>query len=389
MSSSSSSDDATRAAAADADDAGSAGSADDEMVDGREDLEAPGRLGEYLTFCRDQLLEIYRVADRRALFWQKSYRDLILLAAILTTAALFVDASQLAFRQELPEGYARVELVLALASALIVAFALRGRWQKQWLLRRYQAERYRLLKFRMLTDADLWRAHPRRDWRSKFSEEVHRIGKLEHDNLEEEASHDEVAELLRPGSPGPEREDVARLLDYYGRRRLTLQIDYFERAAGRSRSVFLDPLWVPAVFFLSMALVVVHFIAEPHDAHRQETIGLRILAVLPILLPAMLAGFRLRVTANELARNRNRSLARKSALEQIAGRLGALDPKQIVRVTETLRETREPPGVRISRNVQEDLDPAWVLSQLALAEQVLASDQHEWLRLMLEAEWYK
>ncbi len=359
----------------------------DEMLDDPEDLRAPGRLGEFLTACHERLVEPYRRADDRALRSQRRYRWLILAAAILTTLALFVDAGQLAYRRHLPGWSSWVELALALSSMTLVGFALGGGWQKDWLLRRFQAERYRLLKFRILGDPCLWlRA---RDWQEKLEKGLREISRLEHDDLEHEGAREDVAQLPSAEVSRVDGGDLARLLSYYERRRLSLQIEYFTRAARRNRSVWLNPLWVPLIFFLSMAIVVVHFFVEERRWLPMESLGERSLAVLPILLPALLAGLRLKVTANEVARNRSRSLARKSGLDEIARRLGSLDRKQLLKVTGTVRETREPPGVRISRHVEGALDPGYVFSHLALAEQILASDQREWLRLMLEAEWYK
>ena len=359
----------------------------DEMRDSEEDLASPGRLGEFLQACHERLFSAYHKADRSALESQKLYRNLILSAAILTTLALFLDASQLAFHP--PKGFAWFELLLALGSAGLVGFALHGHWQKEWLLRRYQAERYRLLKFRILADPALWTSTHGNEWLDRLDEGRRRIEKLRHHSLEEEASQEEIAALPSAGARMPGHEDIKRLLEYYERKRLTAQIDYYDEAADRNRSVWLDPLWVPAIFFLSMALVVVHFFMELPAPPGHESNVSRTFGVLPILLPAVLTGFRLKVTANETARNRSRSLARRSSLQQIADRLGVLDRRQILKVTGTVRETREPPGVRVSRRVEGALDPGYVFSHLALAEQILAADQREWLRLMLEAEWYK
>jgi hypothetical protein len=357
------------------------------MRDSEADLASPGRLGDFLQACQQRLFLPYLDADRSAIRSQTRYRVLIFFAALLTTLALFLDAGQLAF--QLPRGFSWAELGLATISAVLVGIALHGHWQKEWLLRRYQAERYRLLKFRILADPLLWTSTHASDWQDRLEEGKRRIEKLRHHSLEEEASEEEIAEIPAAGARMPGHEDVTRLLDYYERKRLTAQIDYFDQAVDRNRSLWLDPLWVPAIFFLSMAIVIAHFFMELKAPHGRESGVSRTFGVLPILLPALLTGFRLKVTANEVARNRSRSLARRSSLQQIADRLGGLDRKQVLKITGTVRETREPPGVRISRKVEGALDPRYVFSHLALAEQILASDQREWLRLMLEAEWYK
>ena len=97
---------------------------------------------------------------------------------------------------------------------------------------------------------------------------------------------------------------------------------------------------------------------------------------------------RLRHTANEVARNQNRSFARSEGLGKIAGRLGGVPDGLLARFTETI-ERKAPGEWIVSTRLEGPADAAFVFSHLALAEQILESDQREWLRLMLEAEWYR
>jgi hypothetical protein len=55
----------------------------------------------------------------------------------------------------------------------------------------------------------------------------------------------------------------------------------------------------------------------------------------------------------------------------------------------TASARRHLPESRISVTIQRPADAAWMLSQVAVAEQIRSTDQHEWLRLMLGAEWYR
>jgi hypothetical protein len=56
-----------------------------------------------------------------------------------------------------------------------------------------------------------------------------------------------------------------------------------------------------------------------------------------------------------------------------------------------LRETMEPPvrDLLVSSSNPELSDSTLVLGNIAVSEYILGTDQHEWLRLMLEAEWYR
>ncbi len=77
-----------------------------------------------------------------------------------------------------------------------------------------------------------------------------------------------------------------------------------------------------------------------------------------LAVPAAWTAIRTQRTAHEFARNVVRSRARHSAL------------------------------CLISERLLEEKDLVAIFGYLYLCEFILAADQHEWLRLMKEAEWY-
>ena len=89
---------------------------------------------------------------------------------------------------------------------------------------------------------------------------------------------------------------------------------------------------------------------------RRETS--RVFLVLAVALPVVAAGIRTWRAAHEFGRNMSRFEAKRSALEELARSLG---------------ETRSPEAV---------------FHLLWQSEQILEADHREWLRLMLEAEWF-
>lgn len=368
----------------------------DEMFDGEEDLAAPGRLGEFLRYCEGRILRPYEDADRRALHNQWAYRFVILAAAVLTTATLVVTTLNTVFSEASARttAFLWTELAFALASAAIVAVGLKGRWQKKWLLDRYRAERYRLAKFELVTSAEFW-ARGSEDWRPQLDSLIDGIAGLDDDSLDDEARQERIARLpsLADSAAVP-ADDLGRVLAYYKRRRLAVQINYFARVARRKRSVWLLSFWLPAVFFTSMICVAGHLVLEllvrsrassPSEA--REAIS-RALLFLSLMLPLLFAGMRLRHTANEVARNQNRSIARREGLLEIARRIGGVPEDLLVQITETLRQP-SPGTLVLSTRVAGPPDAAFVFSHLALAEQILEADQREWLRLMLDAEWFR
>lgn len=113
-----------------------------------------------------------------------------------------------------------------------------------------------------------------------------------------------------------------------------------------------------------------------------------VVAFASVFLPTVVATFRTQLAANEIARNRNRSHARYAALTTLARRLDPAE-RPLLRITQLVEETQQPAGLRVSHAIEGPADAAVSFGNLVLSEQILATDQREWLRLMLEAEWYR
>jgi hypothetical protein len=363
---------------------------DDEMYDSETDLKDPGPLGEYLRACEERLLKPYSNADTKAMVHQRTHRWLVLAAGATATTSLVLTIFNTVFHAAWHPGL-WLELAISAVTVLLVLVGLSGHWHKKWLLRRYQAERYRLLKFEGLIDPAKWGCGPSRDWRSELEADIDRIERLRYLDLEDRAREEQVPSLPEPGScEGFTAANMQVLTDYYVRRRLVMQMKYFQRASRKAKSVWLNPVLLPVVFFLSMGLLLIHLgvdLWEVANGVPQHSPSNEILLLLALAIPALWAGIHLWFTANEASRNSNRSLAKLSALQQIASRLGANAPAALKR----LRETMEPPvrDLLVSSCNPELSDSTLVLGNIAVSEYILGTDQHEWLRLMLEAEWYR
>jgi hypothetical protein len=175
-------------------------------------------------------------------------------------------------------------------------------------------------------------------------------------DLEPQANSETVAKLPSPlldSVPVRQREEVWR---YYVRRRLEVQIRYFSRiGSSESGALLRNTRITPAVFFVSVTLLAFHLGLELAVGKPTTPVFL----VLSLLVPALWAGVRTFRSANQFGRNRARSAAKASALTQVAKRL----------------EVSPPPLDSLFQNI-------------AVAESVLATDQGEWLRVMIEAEWF-
>jgi len=367
----------------------------DEMFDSEENLAATGRLGEFLRFAEARILRPYEDADHAALGHQRRYRSVIFVAAVLASATLLATSVNKVFFDQAsgaPWGLG-IELGLAILSAIAVGIGLRGGWQKKWLLARYQAERYRLAKFELLTNSEYWPDPPRTDWRAETEKTLREIADLEDEALDEQAREERIAEQPSLATcEAVRRDELERLLAYYKRQRLALQIDYFTRASREKRSFWLRSFWTPLVFFTSMVLVSAHLgidlYGRLHKSVADHEFLSRIFLFGSVLLPVVFSAMRMRHTANEAARNRNRSLARRAGLAEIARRLGGIPADALSAPLDAVEPTSRRGKPVAAGASQAPLDPAFVFAHLSLCEQLLEADQREWLRLMLQAEWY-
>ena len=150
------------------------------------------------------------------------------------------------------------------------------------------------------------------------------------------------------------------IVDYYVRERLEPQLAYARKRA-RSNASLERSTWLvgPSFFLLSVLAAFGHFIYEAiNESHdNPEAVGL-ILIFLAAALPAVGAGVRIIRGAFEFARNYSRFHGAATGLSQISERL------------------------------RHCADSSAIPTLLEQSEQVLAAEHREWLRLMMEAEWF-
>ena len=341
----------------------------DEMHD-KTDAVRPERLEDYLLACADVLVEPFEEADAAALKQQTHHRDTTRTAATALSAAIIVAAIMAALEPVLdrPSTIAGLafEALFALIALLAVIVGYVRYSRDGWLLERARAEQIRLLKFRAFGDAGFWcgpTAEPRCDSRAP---------------PEGPGSAPTAAAGLAMISEGgatapaePPKDCVGlepalweAVRDYYRRRRLGVQRDYFETRAERRRGRWYDNERIlPVVFFASLTFVVVHVVlgfAEVDWTGKDGagSYGSILFAALAAILPAAWAGVRTYKQANEFLRNRSRARARRAELDALAERVDGAP------------------------------DPLSGFAAISLCEYVLALDQAEWLRVMRDAEWY-
>lgn len=361
---------------------------DDDMHDPH-DRGAPFPLGDYLTICdpcadggeQPCLRRDFKDADDEAIRGQRAFAKMVRQSVTVGMGALLIGLGQFL----LPERVSKflgpwffwAEVFYTVCALGYVLYALIMGTQERWLGERFKAERLRLLKFRVLIDPRLWlakadpsgRSDPLALWRDRIETGRRQIANQPDKLLDAVTVSDALPDL--PATEDCRAVDASaleRLLKYYRRKRLDFQLDYFASKTRKEGSFLDHNLLPPIFFFVGIALALGSFLLElaTKDAETERShFFATLLVVGSFAVPLMWSALRTRRSAHEVARNLARSHARHASLTEIRDSLS--------------RATSRP---------QNEWDQALIFGYLYACEGVLAGDQHEWIRLMREADWY-
>jgi hypothetical protein len=332
----------------------------DEMVD---DLSKWPLLRVQLAACDEILVKPFNEFDTAAIKHQRDHRIITLVSAMCGTLAVLFAIVSLSriFTGMYVVVFEVIAVAIAFAAVILGGYAA---LQSRWLSDRHKAERCRLLKFRYLIDPSLWldnaEAIAKRTIRLREEYEEIRTTSL-HKWMDDDALPDiPIIEHGADYSPTVLKE----LTDYYLAKRLTVQMNFF---ASRTRgNTFMDK-WTrhipPFFFFISVMAALAHF---AHDifspGHEAPAHGLSEWSLLLIMvaaaMPVLGAGVRTVRTAYEFARNTVRYRAKLITLKRLKERL------------------------------PHEMEAFVIFHELWCSEQILESEHREWLRLMIDAEWF-
>jgi hypothetical protein len=357
----------------------------EEMSDPPDERRRWPLLYDALETCERGVNKVYQTADAEAQHFQRNHRIITALAAVCGTAAVLLAIVQLA--SFVPGRWPMsAEFAVALIALFAVILGLVASFQRRYLLERHKAERYRLVKFAFLTDPVAWCGDAVQAARrvEQLNQAVVEIAALTRHALDVWVVRDDVPNI--PGTSRTANATLSSLVEYYLMKRLNHQIAYFARA-GRERGWQYYTQHLPALcFFVSVLLALAHFALAVYEQegvhelspsqidaqggsygpapgqHAAQTQGHsfigELLIVLAACLPVLGAGIRTLHTASEGRRNAIRFQAKYYTLEK-------------------LREELQ--GV-------SDADTAFRL--LWQCERLMDNEHREWLRLMIEAEWF-
>lgn len=356
-----------------------------DMHDSPEDLTTWARLEDILSICQREIEGAHVNADSKAEHCQRQHKNLTIIAAAAGTVAVIVAILQLT---ELRHGFVPMPILEGASVLIAVGAVVAGVWSKRqpgWFLARHQAERCRFLKFRFLIDPALWiGTHPQRAERiAKLPVEVHEIRQLGLPGLRSwaEAGMVPQAPALGAACPAPPYE-LRELIDYYLRKRLCNQMNWFntraQQLSQRDRVLKRLPPWL---FFGSVFAALLHFMydelvnlgrAPAQVSVLGASIGVSIALVLvAVILPVLGGGFRTLRSAYQFARNTSRYTATLEGLKPSYDALRA-ELKKL-----------QAPGAGVAQ-----VSASTIFYHMWRCEQVLEAEHREWLRLMMQAEWF-
>jgi len=349
----------------------------DDMDDGPE-LQDPAMapvLRAALAAIAEILLPVYSAADQHAIRSQRRHRLITTLAAATGTVAVLFGIGELASHSlgaEMRRWMVHVEALFLLACLASVVLGLTAALQTGWLDERHRAERCRSLKFRLLARPELWGGRLG-EWRAMLRAEVAAIAAAP-SGTAKAAAHSDPELDPPPENPGGAvaPAELRVLADYYLAKRLRFQRQFYASRVARNdeRDRRLRRL-PPLCFFLSVAAALGNYLlgmfqsGPPHhgaELTTVETLGL-LLLVFSAAVPVVGAGIRTYRMAYEFARSASLFQAKIHALDHF------------------------------EQLLQHDLaapapEGATVLRRLWQCENFFEHEHHEWLRLMLEAEWF-
>jgi hypothetical protein len=328
-------------------------------MDDSDDFERWPNLKSELRCCKDTVGEAYQEADSASMHYQTEHRVLVFVAAAGGMLAVLFAIVQLSpLLQPHTRWIIYAEAGAAFVAVVAVVLGVRAALSKRWILEREKAEHCRYLKFAFLTRPKLW---TRRDW---LRDRVEQLNTPNKETLKRWAEREDDVYEDAPLDV-PANIDTAKLEDlvaYYREKRLRYQQCYFEAQVQRrhlwERLTSLAPIWF---FFASILAALGHFVYDLihrsplHSEHDEVSLALLLLAA---CLPVAGAAVRTLRGAHEFGRNVLRFRA-------TAHKLGQLE-----------------------NDLQREANLQAKLKVLQRVEQVLEAERREWLRLMVDAEWY-
>jgi len=224
-----------------------------------------------INFFRSDFLPCYRRADDQALKFQEQHKKIARIAISLGFLAILfaiLQLCRLSLSSELTLPFVDLdvveifrvgEIIAGIFAAVAVVAGLYRASQNKWLINRHIAERYRLIKFRSLLDKKFWDINTFDKWKNDTKTKIKELNELyDHENnghsLQNAGTvlYTKICSILRREKEEPDviedwintetvtqRRELgncsyssaakAEFLDYYRKKRLIYQRNYYFR----------------------------------------------------------------------------------------------------------------------------------------------------------------
>ena len=402
----------------------------DDMHDSQEQLERFSATLP-LALC-GPITHAFEEADRAALRFQGKHERLLKITALAGTLAVVLAIIGLAAHAEdqvwpyFHRAFLVMETCAAVGAGLAAYIGIKSEYKEKWLLKRHEAELFRLLRYRFLIRPGIWKRNSEENAKQWIDEEIAAIKTVGGHGLGKAAIQPSPHGFWKATQERLSKEEASDLVQYYLEKRLGPQKEYFANRAQRNEFKDRVRILLPKLFMVSVAVVVIKLFFElPSQLlsafPRLQTKSFTVLgeltefaavwffAMAAALLPVIAGGVRLRLSAGEFSRNKSRFQAAHRALSRAEESLlnttlatirgghaagESEDGSILVRKEEFLTGT----GFARVRVRTEQVDPvpaavgdtdvSAILGDLAWCEHVLDAEHREWLRLMHDTEWF-
>jgi len=314
-------------------------------------------------------------ADKLAIKYQRRHEWLARTAILTGVGAIILAIAQLALKPSLPAIAAVtiwIEGGIVLAGLISVTVGLSAKSDRKWLGCRHHSERLRMLKFSALAHPDLWKKNTSL-WQDWVENQIKNLSSHDDYNRLETWSKEDSSETGLPaaGQISITPDTRRALVLYYRYKRILNQEDYFHsqgRQANANWGVKIRHQR-ERIFYLTIGFVLFHILADflagwMEQKHNAEAAWVWNLVamwgiVMAAVLPVGAIGVRAWSAAFELSRKARSYEAKTKAMQKASIVLGD--------------GSNEFPAI---------------LSHLRYDELFLEQEHRDWLRLLLEAEWF-
>jgi len=357
----------------------------DDMLDGGDIHQWSDPFGQVVSYIHASLYEVYSQYDREAMEQRRWHRAASLGAIGFGTAAILLSLVGVVleargifwgidFAGEYSQQFWYAELAFfVVAVGLVIIGKWQTGWHENWLVARFCAEEYRTWKFRALLQGSLY-CNPEKSWnerfaiwKTRFDSEVLAVKNGSKKNIGQCIVSDTVSSPP-PGTCGFSFDEgyLREMVNYYRDKRLKTQIDFFDNRFDRLEK---KDKWFRKIlsggFIVSILLVafklVLDLVTKESDQFIQS--GKTIILMIMLSLPIIAFAVRTLRSSTEVARSASLYRANRNALVDFRNRLN-------------VENERDP------RNWEEIIKILWE------CENHLEKINHEWVRIMKEAEWF-